>query len=73
MTYYTRSVRRFRRWGTVRLRMTLWKVVVLALILGPMGGVVKYKVEADLFATVDWTVAERAHAQRPIIEFSRPS
>src|SRR5437764_119656 len=48
-------------WGTVRLRMTLWNVAVLALILGAMGGVVRYKVQADLFATVDRTLAERAH------------
>lgn len=53
--------RQFRRWGTVRLRMTLWNVAVLALILGIMGGVVRYKVQADLFATVDRTLAERAH------------
>jgi hypothetical protein len=50
-----------RRWGTVRLRMTLWNVAVLALILIVLGGVVRYKVQADLFATVDRTLAERAH------------
>ena len=49
------------RWGTVRLRMTLWNVAVLALILGAMGGVVRYTVRADLFATVDRTLAERAY------------
>ena len=49
------------RWGTVRLRMTLWNVAVLALILGALGGVVRYKVQADLFATVDRTLAERAN------------
>jgi signal transduction histidine kinase len=49
------------RWGTVRLRMTLWNVAVLALILSALGGVVRYKVQADLFATVDRTLAERAH------------
>src|SRR5258708_38934589 len=49
------------RWGTVRLRMTLWNVAVLALILGALGGVVRYQVQADLFATVDRTLAERAH------------
>src|SRR5713101_4969311 len=49
------------QWGTVRLRMTLWNVAVLALILGVLGGVVRYKVQADLFATVDRTLAERAH------------
>ena len=53
--------RRLARWGTVRLRMTLWNVAVLALILGVMGGVVRYTVQADLFATVDRTLAERAH------------
>src|SRR3954451_12084213 len=57
-----------RRWGTVRLRMTLWNVAVLALILGVMGGVVRYTVQADLFATVDRTLAERAHAERPMAE-----
>src|SRR5262245_32898873 len=50
-----------RGWGTVRLRMTLWNVAVLALILGAMGGVVRYRVQADRFATVDRTLAERAH------------
>jgi hypothetical protein len=38
--------------GTVRLRMTLWNVAVLALILGVLGGVVRHKVRADRFATV---------------------
>ena len=52
---------RLRRWGTVRLRMTLWNVAVLALILGVLGVVVRYKVQADRFATVDRTLAERAH------------
>src|SRR5205823_5598433 len=56
------------RWGTVRMRMTLWNVAVLALILGALGGVVRYKVQADLFATVDRTLAERAHAERPLAE-----
>src|SRR3712207_4483720 len=53
--------RHLRRWGTVRLRMTLWNVAVLALILGAMGGVVRYKVQADRFAAVDRTLAERAN------------
>ncbi len=39
--------------------MTLWNVAVLALILAAMGGVVRYTVQADLFATVDRTLAER--------------
>ncbi len=52
------------RWGTVRLRMTLWNVAVLALILGVLGSVVRYTVQADLFATVDRTLAERAHANK---------
>src|SRR5437868_7910842 len=56
------------RWGTVRLRMTLWNVAVLALILGALGGVVRVKVQADLFAAVDRTLAERAHAERPLAE-----
>jgi signal transduction histidine kinase len=41
--------------------MTLWNVAVLALILGVMGGVVRYRVQADRFAAVDRTLAERAH------------
>jgi heavy metal sensor kinase len=49
------------RWGTVRLRMMLWNVAVLALILAALGAVVRYRVQADLFATVDRTLAERAH------------
>jgi hypothetical protein len=40
--------------------MTLWNVAVLALILGALGGVVRYTVQADLFAMVDRTLAERA-------------
>jgi hypothetical protein len=40
--------------------MTLCNVAVPALILGAMGGVVRYKVEADRFAAVDRTLAERA-------------
>src|SRR5687768_9544267 len=50
-----------RRWGTVRLRMTLWNVAVLALILGVMGGVVRYRVQVDRLAMVDRTLAERVH------------
>jgi heavy metal sensor kinase len=42
--------------------MTLWNVAVLALILGALGGVVRYTVQADLFAMVDRTLAERAHS-----------
>ncbi|MFN3649410.1 MAG: sensor histidine kinase [Armatimonadota bacterium] len=41
--------------------MTLWNVAVLALILGAMGGVVRYRVQADRLAAVDRTLAERAH------------
>lgn len=47
------------RWGTVRLRMTLWNVAVLALILGSLGGVVRYRVQADLFAAVDQILTQR--------------
>ena len=50
-----------RRWGTVRLRMTLWIVTVLALIRGVMGDMVRYRVQADRLAMVDRTLAERAH------------
>jgi len=52
--------------------MTLWNVAVLALILGALGGVVRYTVQADLFATVDRTLAERAHAERPLAEQDPP-
>src|SRR5579862_6610350 len=48
--------------------MTVLNVAVLALILGALGGVVRYKVQADLFAGVDRTLAERAHAERPMAE-----
>lgn len=51
-------------WGSVRMRMTLWNVAVLALILGAMGGVVRYRVQADLLAMVDRTLTERAHSER---------
>src|SRR5262245_40614388 len=61
-----------RPWGTVRLRMTLWNVAVLALILGALGGVVRYTVQADLLATVDRTLAERAHAERDHAARDRP-
>jgi len=53
----------FPRWGTVRLRMVLWHVGALALILGILGGVVRVMVQADLYATVDRTLAERSHAE----------
>lgn len=62
-----------RRWGTVRLRMTLWNVAVLALILGTMGGVVRYRVQADRFATVDRTLAERAHEAGRLYALGPPS
>jgi signal transduction histidine kinase len=55
-------------WGTVRLRMTLWNVAVLALILGVLGGVVRYQVQADLFAAVDRTLGERAHESGAVWE-----
>jgi len=64
--------RNLRQWGTVRLRMTLWNVAVLTLILGAMGSVVRYTVQADLFATVDRTLAERAHADRAMAELVPP-
>ncbi|MGC4045072.1 MAG: ATP-binding protein [Armatimonas sp.] len=53
-------------WHTdsVRLRMTLWNVAVLALILGAMGAVVRYMVQVDLLRAVDRTLAERSHAER---------
>ena len=61
-----------RRWGSVRLRLTLWNVAVLALILAAFGGVVRYKVQADRFATVDRTLAERAHWPSMIPRSSLP-
>src|SRR2546423_13655753 len=48
------------RWGTARLRMTLWNVAVLALILGALGSVVRYTVQANLFATVDRSLIGKA-------------
>ncbi len=68
----TRSIHRFDntniRWGTVRLRMMLWIVALLALILGALGGVVRYTVQGGLFAMVDRILAGRAHAERPLAE-----
>jgi heavy metal sensor kinase len=52
--------------------MTLWNVAVLALILGALGGVVRYRVQADRFAVVDRTLAERARAERPLAELEPP-
>ena len=39
------------QWGTVRLRMTLWNVAVLALILGALGGVARYTAPAERLAS----------------------
>lgn len=52
--------------------MTLWNVGVLALILGAMGLIVRYTVQADRFAMVDRTLAERAHAERTFAERDAP-
>ncbi len=51
---------KLRRSTSVRLRITLWNVGALAFILGAMGAVVRYAVQADRFAAVDRTLAERA-------------
>jgi D-alanyl-D-alanine carboxypeptidase len=40
--------------------MTLWNVAVLALIVGALGGVVRYTVQADRFATVDRSLIGKA-------------
>ncbi len=64
--------RPLRGWGTVRLRLTLWNVAVLALIVGVLGGVVRFKVQADRFATVDRTLAERARSERAFAEHDPP-
>jgi heavy metal sensor kinase len=60
------------RWGTVRLRMTLWNVAVLTLILVVLGGVVRYKAQADRLAAVDRTLAERAHTNQAMVELEPP-
>lgn len=52
--------------------MTLWNVAVLTLILGASGGVVRYQVQADRFATVDRTLAERARSERALAEHDPP-
>ncbi len=59
--------------GTVRLRMTLWNVAMLALILRALGGVVRYRVLADLFATVDRTLAKRAYAAEGVSRLNAES
>ena len=61
------------RWGTVRLRMTLWNVAVLALILGALGGVEQYNVQADrtVYSTI-WELGTPAGRRYPVRVLSMP-
>jgi heavy metal sensor kinase len=45
---------------TVRARLTLWNVAVLALVLLILGGVLRVTVERNLIASVDRDITERA-------------
>jgi heavy metal sensor kinase len=64
------GAKRLRRWGTVRLRLTLWNVAVLALILGALGGVARYTAQADLIAKVDEILAQRARPPIPDLQLT---
>jgi heavy metal sensor kinase len=67
------GAKRLRRWGSVRLRLTLWNVAVLALILGALGGVVRYTALADLYAKVDQILAQRVPPPIPHLQFTSGS
>jgi heavy metal sensor kinase len=47
--------------GSVRLRLTLWNVGVLALVLLALGASLRYSAQANLTASVDRLLVERAH------------
>ena len=59
------GAKRLRRWGSVRLPLTLWNVAVLALILGALGGVARYTAQARMIAKVDEILARRVPAALP--------
>jgi heavy metal sensor kinase len=49
------------KWHSVRVRLTLWNVGVLALVLGVLGITLAYTTRASLAASVDRALADRGH------------
>jgi signal transduction histidine kinase len=47
-------------WNSVRMRLTLWNVLVLALVLGGFGTALCYSVQANQSASIDRDLAQRA-------------
>ena len=47
-------------WNSVRVRLTLWNAVLLVLLLGGLGLVLCYRVQADLRRSVDHDLAQDA-------------
>jgi len=56
------------RRGSIRTRLTLWNVAVLALVLATLGTVLSYTTSASLMGTVDRSLEQRA---RTLAEASR--
>lgn len=48
-------------WNSVRVRLTLWNVLVLALVLGGFGTALCYTVQANQSVAIDRSLAARAH------------
>lgn len=47
-------------WDSVRVRLTLWNIVVLALVLSGFGALMSYSVRANQFAAIDRDLGNRA-------------
>jgi two-component system OmpR family sensor kinase len=65
------------RWNSVRVRLTLWNAVVLALLLAGSGTALCYRVQADLMRSVDRDLAQGADGMargwaRRLSEGNRP-
>lgn len=50
------------RWNSVRLRLTLWNIAILALVLALFGGIVRYTIQQSLINGLDQSMADRPHA-----------
>jgi heavy metal sensor kinase len=61
----TAGARRMAVATSVRARLTLWNVVVLALALVVVGGILRYTVKANLTAAVDRSLREKAERVLP--------
>jgi hypothetical protein len=48
-------------WGSARVRLTLWNVLVLPLVLGGFGAALCYAVQANQSAAIDQDLQEWAH------------